>query len=79
MTTPSCFDQAIADQSLMVADFTPRIVVPITLRFGYASATRSTMALKLSSGSTVRFSSTPSISKPSAAVKSSSLPIITSM
>jgi len=75
---PSSRDQAIAPQSLTVAVRTARSVVPTTAMFGYDAATCSIIALKPSVLSSVRSGSTPGTSKPRPAVKSSSLPIITS-
>ena len=69
--------QAIAPQSLMDADRTLRIVVAMTAKFGYAAAV--IIATNLATPRVDRFSSTPSTANPRDAVKSSSLPIFTSM
>ena len=73
---PSWWHTAL--QSLTVAVRALRSVVATAAKFGKAATARSIMRRKFSGSSPERFSSTPSTSNPSAAVKSSSLPSITS-
>ena len=68
----------MAPQSLRVAVFAARSVVATTLKFGYAFTAVSIIFLKAATSIVQRCSSAPSTSKPRQAVKSSSLPIITS-
>ena len=72
------FAQQIAPQSFIDAVLTVRSVVATSLKFGYTLTASLIIFLKLATSSEERFSSRPSTEKPSAAVKSSSLPIITS-
>src|SRR5665647_2992292 len=74
-TTPVDGDQAIAPQSLMLAERTVRIVVAMTWKFGYAAAAVAIIAANLSVSRAESSSSTPSTSNPRLAVKSSSLPL----
>ena len=68
----------MAPQSLTVAVRTRRRVVAITWKPGYSARTRSIIALNESTGRVDRLASVPSTSNPRLAVKSSSLPIMTS-
>jgi len=68
----------MADQSFFVAVMTRRSVVAATLKFGYSFTAVSIMALKASVSILERLWSAPLTSKPREAVKSSSLPIMTS-
>ena len=78
-TKPDSRDQAIAPQSLTVAVRTLRSVVATTWKFGNSSAARvDHRAERRRRRARVRSASVPSTSKPRQAVKSSSLPIITS-
>ena len=68
----------MAPQSFSVAVVALRSVVATTLKFGYAATAVSIIGVNVAGSSSLRCSSTPSISKPSAAEKSSSLPSMTS-
>ena len=70
--------QAIAPQSLTVAVRTVRRVVATTLKLSYSLVAASIIRWKLATSSWDSEASVSGTSKPSEAVKSSSLPIITS-
>jgi len=78
-TKPASRDHAIALQSLIVALRTARSVVAMTWKFGNSTEARSIIERNDAVSSPLRLSSLPSTSRPRQAVKSSSLPIITSM